>query len=459
MFSQLESLRAVLRTLVWSSFPFRSTPRAVRNTPRAWLTQCLTLVGLVFVGGGCSSRETDVLARSSVTPLQLRVASNSMEPTLLGPQSVVRCEECGELGQVPWQAETLRFPVRCYRCGGVCLLTEETIAGQRVLLSPTPIARKHPRLAVVGFRASKQAAVQVKRVWGLPGESVAIRQGELWIDGKWFQKGFAELEQVAVPIAVFPDSQASPMLRPLASAGFPLDSKWRWQFQRHGRVHPGEGRSATWLVASGLVDEDPWNQPFSYQPVPVHDWMCTLELKQALAHPLEIRGRCYGRELIVRIDPVDEIRDLHAKESRLVIQSQQVRLALEMRKSLRLAICDGRLLSDCDSAQVQVEDLSSVWQARSEIAADFELSLHALSAAADSPRQRQAMPEIESMQIARDMVLRSYPQPDAEQEFPQLAPDEYLLLGDNQVVSSDSRNGLGPVPQSQILGDVTATVP
>jgi len=53
---------------------------------------------------------------------------------------------------------------------------------------------------VAVFEAAGQQEVYVKRVMGLPGEVVEIRDGDLWIDGARLVKSNAFLDRVAVPL-------------------------------------------------------------------------------------------------------------------------------------------------------------------------------------------------------------------------------------------------------------------
>jgi signal peptidase I len=121
-----------------------------------------------------------------------RIVGPSMAETLRGRHGRLDCEECGY--RYRFDAEETPIPVRlvCPMCGHVHAGT-----GQ-VALVPGDIARIHreafasggpQRFDIVAFQVpGDEAKTAVKRAMGLPGERVAIRGGEIYINGALLQK-------------------------------------------------------------------------------------------------------------------------------------------------------------------------------------------------------------------------------------------------------------------------------
>jgi signal peptidase I len=116
------------------------------------------------------------------------VAGSSMAPTLQGPHRMFRCEACQfefpvELDQL-LDDDRANCP-RCGRCSGHrCEAFDQR--GDRLLVDRTAFAFRQPRRwEVVVFRSPADAnQLFVKRVVGLPGETVALHGDEIWINGQ-----------------------------------------------------------------------------------------------------------------------------------------------------------------------------------------------------------------------------------------------------------------------------------
>ncbi|HYW80172.1 MAG TPA: S26 family signal peptidase [Thermoguttaceae bacterium] len=140
-----------------------------------------------------------------------RVASGSMAPTLLGPHYHVICEDCGHPFDCGTDSSTIRPQAACPNCGyaenDLVSLTE--LAGDRLLIhksafhfsvpGPWKVERLPRRWEVVAFRHPTQAAqIHTKRVVGLPGESIQIRDGDVYVDGRIQRKDLAQQRALAV---------------------------------------------------------------------------------------------------------------------------------------------------------------------------------------------------------------------------------------------------------------------
>jgi signal peptidase I len=135
-----------------------------------------------------------------VIPYQ--VAGSSMAETLLGVHRDVVCGDCG----CPFSCGTDRWPAAlravCPNCGYAAndLESLPDIGGDYVLIDRTAFSIRPPRRwEVVAFRRSSQAdQIVVKRVVGLPGESIEIRHGDVYADGRLLRKNLAQQRALAV---------------------------------------------------------------------------------------------------------------------------------------------------------------------------------------------------------------------------------------------------------------------
>ncbi|MGF1578381.1 MAG: signal peptidase I [Gemmataceae bacterium] len=122
-----------------------------------------------------------------------------MAPTLLGNHWSVPCRECGyvlRLGEKPDPTKRSLDGSLCHdcpRCQGEHLDWSQLreVTGDRVLVQKTAYLFCSPRRwDVVVFRMF--GILFIKRIVGLPEETVEIRNGDLWINGKLIRKSFSQ---------------------------------------------------------------------------------------------------------------------------------------------------------------------------------------------------------------------------------------------------------------------------
>lgn len=114
------------------------------------------------------------------------VAGSSMAPTLNGPHIDATCPRCAAVAQIG----TDQFPpggwIACSNCGALQTVNYSSIsAGDAIWINRTAFILRAPRRwELVVFQCPDDASqLCVKRVLGLPGERIAIRDGELFVDG------------------------------------------------------------------------------------------------------------------------------------------------------------------------------------------------------------------------------------------------------------------------------------
>lgn len=147
-----------------------------------------------------------------------QIAGGSMALALLGEHRDVVCADCG----FHFACDSAIHPVRpqavCPNCGfSNNIESLPDLGGDRVLIDRSAFQFHEPnRWDVVAFRHPYDSAkILIKRVVGLPGESVEIKGGNVYIDGHIQRKSLEQQLALAVPVY---DTNCSPSLelRPIS---------------------------------------------------------------------------------------------------------------------------------------------------------------------------------------------------------------------------------------------------
>src|SRR5207237_453806 len=125
------------------------------------------------------------------------IPSGSMAETLRGLHCDVKCADCGR----QFSCGTDEAPVPgnravCPNCGyhDQALPADANIDGDRVLVHERAFRSRRPgRWEIVAFRhPDEKGDVYIKRVVGLPGETIQVRDGDVYADGKIVRKTLDE---------------------------------------------------------------------------------------------------------------------------------------------------------------------------------------------------------------------------------------------------------------------------
>src|SRR5580704_16665309 len=147
------------------------------------------------------------------------VPSASMAPALLGHHRACTCPRCGNPIQVGLHlrdhGEEIANPrwyrwAACPNCGatGLAMHQAPVVTGQRLLVNKASVLGLPRRWEIIVFHLL--GIDLIKRLLGLPGETVAIEDGDLYIDGVLCRKTLAEFKTMR--IAVFDNNhQPQPM--------------------------------------------------------------------------------------------------------------------------------------------------------------------------------------------------------------------------------------------------------
>ena len=133
------------------------------------------------------------------------VPTGSMAPALLGNHATVTCLRCGYEVRVGRRDDGSNdLHAECPNCGFEDLPLDQTTVcrGDLLLVNKSVFTWRTPRRwEMVVFRCpAADGKAFVKRVVGLPGESVQIRGGDIYIDGALVRKTLAELKTLCIPV-------------------------------------------------------------------------------------------------------------------------------------------------------------------------------------------------------------------------------------------------------------------
>lgn len=308
-----------------------------------------------------------------------------------------------------------------------------------------------------GWKADRKN--YVKRCMGLPEETIALEEGDVYVDGELLRKDGELLDALLFPVFRLEDELAAAALgadddaERLAELDRRLRSIWdfdepdRWRFQGEGgmSVDVAAGEEPARLhygpqIVDGLYDADTDDLDYGrldYGDYDVPDLRTTTEVlrrdedtaltlrlrRGELRIDLEIGGAAPGARLVVDGDVVAELPELSfpVGEPRVVRFGQVDRV-------VRVEV-DGELVARHD---LPVPDFRRYRAPRGFF--DVIAERGGLSLAVRS--------------VERDV----YYTPDyGDSSERRLGPDEYLMLGDNSNNSTDGRSR-GPVHVSRLVG-------
>ena len=172
-----------------------------------------------------------------------RVVGGSMAETTLGDHRNVVCADCGY--HFNCGVDRLPMPPRavCPNCGYAenDLQTPVDVEGERLLIDRAAFSLRPPRRwEVVALRQPTRAEkIVVKRIVGLPGESIEVRGGDVYVDGQIQRKSLDEQRALAVPVHT---AAYRPTLEPVPPPRWRAESGERGTGSASGtrRVESGE---------------------------------------------------------------------------------------------------------------------------------------------------------------------------------------------------------------------------
>jgi signal peptidase I len=164
---------------------------------------------LVWLPTLLATAATLVMAFAVVRPLLFEafvVPTNAMAPTIVGRHLQAICPSCGGTAYASPPVVRVEVPVKelgicgnCMRASSVSVTSDRVVQGDRLIAAKF---LQPQRWDLVVFRNPEDPSITyVSRLVGLPGDEVAVHDGDLWINGTRAQRpaSISSLEYVAHP--------------------------------------------------------------------------------------------------------------------------------------------------------------------------------------------------------------------------------------------------------------------
>jgi len=210
--------------------------------PSSWFVfATLAILGLLTFG--ITTAYLLLLRQSS----QLRVGlltGSSMEPTLRGPRIEMVCEKCQSKNSWTCDAWNPQQEARCQHCDEYLTTANSAyVEGEAIVYVPSILWDKRQKaqgkeptglapiqrwdIAVLEtIDADPRLRGQIKRVVGLPGETLAIRNGRIWVDEHPVVPTPTEFMQQAVLVSSWPGTFKQESLdKFISQSPFPIDNQ------------------------------------------------------------------------------------------------------------------------------------------------------------------------------------------------------------------------------------------
>jgi signal peptidase I len=406
---------------------------------------------------------TGLLLFRAVVAEPYSVPTGSMAPALLGNHKAIPCPHCGYPVTVGVGESTQVSPgaPACPNCGNYLDLDGVPVcSGDHVLVNKNAFDWRRPRrweMAVFRCPVEPDRAF-VKRVVGLPGESVQVRGGDVYIDHDLARKTFAEFKAVRIPVfdqthPPVPEGWQGRWEAQPAGSGLlegsrlqlraaDADEGYHWLVYRHCRLDEYKARAVT--------DEYSYNGLDHNRAEPVHDFQmeCDLEVMTGEGRvALEITDGQETLQVELPVGPLDggtRLRDAARPE---VIYRTAPGFGLKPGRKVHveMAFVDRRatLMVDGVCPFLPVDRPPAEW--RAEVARPVRLGAQGVDV------------RVHNFHLFRDIHYTDGG-PHGSRAAVRLGAGEYFVLGDNSPNSDDNRFWTGPdgrpvpVPEANFLG-------
>jgi signal peptidase I len=404
-----------------------------------------------------------------------QVSTGSMAPAILGHYRECACPRCGFTVQVGLHErddgeaaarEHWYQRAFCPNCGatGLALHDAPVVRGQRMLVNKTAFAMRAPRRwEIVVFRLF--GFDFIKRILGLPGETVEIQDGDLYVDGVLCRKTIDEFKAMRVPAF---DNNYQPT---------PMTWASRWEsapYRADSQLLAGTALcldatqpTDSWHLAAyrnfcldthkflPLVDEYGYNGAEPCRTVPVHDTMLECDIEIQGGQGTLALGITDGQDFLVAKLPVGaslERYSLHEAQAFSLPAMDKLGSALVEQAGLSLlpgkryhvecAFVDRRLTLLVDGAEAFAPVDLPACDSRGPLVRPVMVAVKGAKAI------------LTNFRLWRDVHYTQDGKQGVAGAVVRLGPDQYFVLGDNSPRSEDSRfwpDG-GKVPGSALLG-------
>ncbi|MBN1853901.1 MAG: signal peptidase I [Pirellulales bacterium] len=385
-----------------------------------------------------------------------------MAPAWLGPHRLATCDQCGHTFAVGFNPAISADTTTCPNCwnGRVPLNGLAIRSGDRFWIDRTAFFISNPkRWDVVVFRCPMDACqLCIKRIVGLPGESIRIRDGDVSVDGTIVRKTLREQRRLRQRI----HDESESTIR-----WYPESAKTGWKMcHEHWQGMPS-GPEVDWLVYhhparwdgdSTIYDTSEYNAGIPRNLHQIRDVMVSMRVQLSGSGSFQIRILDAGEPILLKIQPAVSRMEL-IKNGIQVAESMVDECSgswLNRPIQIEFSLFDRNVLAAMDGREILSYPLAS-WNPKAYDGTGFSTRDvrpplgHRLAIGIEDLRI-----QISDLELWRD-VYYIWPIDSSMSKARQpwhLGPAEYCVLGDNSPISADSRTWPGgPVlPRKLFLG-------
>lgn len=385
----------------------------------------------------------------------VEVTSGSMAPTLRGPHRARCCPACGashvqglDTGLPPSGSRRRagKEPQACRYCGATLPPWGESGAwGDQVLVDRLAYLLGAPRRwDIVVFQMFGEWFI--KRLAGLPGELVQLREGDVYADGRLVRKDFALVQALRVPLVERGQAHRAGTWENFWVGGHQWDKEG--VIVLDGRQAPAATGCVLFSARDGkclpALDESSYAGPRGEGAETVHDFSVRLEI--LAPEPAWLR--------VVLFDGLDEA-GMDIPLGSPTIESNRFGLLKHLRRC-------GSCVPGGSRQVIEVAFVDRRLQARVN-GQEAIVPLDLPPAFGRGPVVRPVRLEavggrvvVRDFAAYRDVHYRQTGRNGVRGQPVRLGPNEYFVLGDNSPVSDDSRfwPGGGGIPGGCLMGRV-----
>ena len=396
------------------------------------------------------------------------VPTGSMAPALVGNHKTVQCPRCKysvTVGEPSQKAQG--YPMTyCPNCNlpDLTLSNAREVAGDRLLVDKLVFQVRNPRRweVAVFICPSDKSKPYVKRVIGLPGEHLQLREGDIWANGQLVRKTLAELRECRIPVYdgdQYPPSGwerrwlpagTPPRINPVAEPPLPEWFLYRWDEALIAATDAETPRMAAyWHVDADSGQARVIRDIFEYNGHspeghnhPVHDFLFTTEFEPTAGNGLVVFSLYDGADevtaqIVVGEEPGES--KLLVPDKGLVRTANRPPLKIGEKAVLEMAFADRRVTVVVNGVEYFSYDLPAGVR-RADVSSPVKMGAQGANVT------------FRHIKLHRDIFYRPTGANATSQPL-ELGEGEYFMLGDNSANSDDSRSWQIPaVPRRNFLG-------